>query len=134
MTQQIQQMGARSEGFYRAFIDSTVLPHAALVAQLVTIGEWVAGLSLALGLLTRVGALTGMLLVLNYMLLKGLPNVAGSIDRLFFVSCLGFLLSSAGLVWGLDGALSAALARLPVVNWCAGLSGARGRATAYSRS
>ena len=41
-------------------------------SQLVLLGEWVAALSLTLGLLTRLGALTSMWLVLNFMLAKGL--------------------------------------------------------------
>jgi uncharacterized membrane protein YphA (DoxX/SURF4 family) len=90
------------------------LPNADVFARLFTLGEWVAGISLLLGLLTRLGALTGMWLMLNFMLLKGLPNIAGSIDRLFFLTCLVFLVTSAGLVWGLDGVLRRYLAGNPL--------------------
>jgi thiosulfate dehydrogenase (quinone) large subunit len=125
LTQYIQPVLPRSEDFYRPFLEGTVLPNALLFSQLVTIGEWVAGLSLTLGLLTRLGALTGMWLVLNYMMMKGLPSVAGSSDRLFLLSCLVFLLTSAGLVWGLDGLLQRPLARTPLGGWLVGATRTR---------
>lgn len=96
---------SHAQPWYGHFLQTTVLPNAPLFARLVTIDEWVAGICLLLGLATQLGALTAMWLNLNYMLLKGLPNVGGSVDRLFFVSCLMFVLTSAGLVWGLDGLL-----------------------------
>ncbi|HTE87045.1 MAG TPA: DoxX family protein [Dehalococcoidia bacterium] len=98
------QLG-HAEPWYRSFIQGTVLPHAGLLAQLVTIGEWTAGLCLFLGLFTPLGALVAIWLNCNYMLLKGLPNAAGSIDRVFVLSNLVFLVSAAGLAWGLDGVL-----------------------------
>ena len=125
LVQFLQRQVPQSEAFYRPFLEGSVLPNATLFAQLVTIGEWVAGVSLVLGLLTRVGALTGMWLTLNYMLMKGLPNLSGSVDRLFFLSCLAFLLASAGLVWGLDGVLGRALGSNPLTRWLTGAPEAR---------
>lgn len=107
--------------FYRGFLENTVLPSTDQFAQLVVVGEWVAGLSLLAGLLTRLGALAGMWLMLNYMLAKGLPNFDGSQDRLFFASCAAFALSGAGLVWGLDGALRQRLESNPLGRWLSGL-------------
>lgn len=109
-----------SEAFYRAFLESTMPTHGLLISQLVTIGEWVTGILLVLGLLTRLGSLTGMWLTLNYILLKGIPTNA-VYDRVFFVALLGCLLASAGLVWGLDGVLSRQLAGNPITRWLAGL-------------
>ena len=120
LTQFLQRSLPSAEGFYRSFLEGTVIPNAALFSQLVTIGEWTAGLLLTFGLLTRLGALTAMWLNLNYMLMKGLASSGGSIDRLFELSCLVFLLASAGLVWGLDGALQRTLAGNPVTAWLAG--------------
>jgi len=114
LRQSVERQLPQAEGFYRSFLENTVLPNADLFARLVTLGEWVAGISLALGLLTRVGALSGMWLTLNYMLLKGLPNIEGSVDRLFFLACLVFLVTSAGLVWGLDGVLPRRLTNDPL--------------------
>lgn len=120
LTQFIQGQLPRAEGFYQPFLTGTVLTNAGMFAQLVTLGEWIAGLSLMFGLLTRLGGITAMFLVAQYMLMKGLPNGGGSIDRLFFLSCLAFCLASAGLVWGLDGRLTA-LRRNAVIRWLAGL-------------
>jgi uncharacterized membrane protein YphA (DoxX/SURF4 family) len=108
--------------FYADFLTSVVQPNAQLFSQLVTAGEWVAGILLLLGLLTRFGAIVGMLLNLNYMLMKGLASNGGSIDRLFFLAELIFLLAAAGLVWGLDGQLRQALSGNPVTRWLAGLN------------
>lgn len=116
---------ANSEAFYRPFLEGVVQPNVALVAQLVTIGELVAGTLLILGLLTNLGALVGMSLTLNYMLMKGLPALGGSIDRLFFLACLAFILGAAGQVCALDHLLRRPLGAIPVVRWLAGIRGAR---------
>jgi hypothetical protein len=59
------------------------------------------------------------------MLMKGLASNGGSIDRLFVLSDLVFLLAAAGLVWGLDGAWRRQLGANPVTRWLAGLEGER---------
>jgi uncharacterized membrane protein YphA (DoxX/SURF4 family) len=122
LSQQLERaVSGNAEAFYRPFLEGTVLPNASLFAQLVVLGEWTAGICLTLGLLTRLGSLIGMWLVTNYMLMKGLTNLAGSNDRMFFVSCLAFALASAGLVWGLDGALRDSFRSNPVTRWLAGI-------------
>jgi hypothetical protein len=73
-------------------------------------------------LLTRLGAIVGMILNLNYMLMRAPLSNGGSIDRLFFLAELIFLLAAAGLVWGLDGQLRQALSGNPVTRWLAGLN------------
>jgi uncharacterized membrane protein YphA (DoxX/SURF4 family) len=110
-----------AEPFYRAFLESVVQPNALLFSQLVVIGEWVAGILLLLGLLTRLGAIVGILLNVNYMLMKGMASNGGSIDRLFAFSDLMFLLAAAGLVWGLDSMLRGALSGNALTRWLAGL-------------
>jgi uncharacterized membrane protein YphA (DoxX/SURF4 family) len=112
---------AAAEPFYRAFVESAVQPSPLLFSQLVTVGEWVAAILLTFGLLTRLGALTGIWLNLNYMLIKGLASNGGSIDRLFMLADLAFLLGAAGLVWGLDGALRDRLSNNALTRWLAGL-------------
>ena len=113
----IQQALARAESVYSPFLETTVLPNASLFAQLVTVGEWGVGTSLTLGLFTRLGALAGIAMVMNYMLMKGLANNFGSNDRLFAVACLAFFLASAGMTWGLDGWLAASLRQSPLTRW-----------------
>ena len=116
---------ANATPFYADFLTNVVQPNAALFGQLVVIGEWVAGILLLLGLLTRFGSIVGILLNLNYMFAKGLPSNGGSIDRLFLAGEIVFLLAAAGLIWGLDGALRQQLAVNPVTRWLAGLNGPR---------
>ena len=91
--------------------------------ELVTLGELTAGILLLLGLLTRFGAIIGMILNLNYMLMRAPLANGGSIDRLFFLAELIFLLAAAGLVWGLDGQLRQQLSGNAVTRWLAGLNG-----------
>ncbi len=111
---------------YDAFLESFVLPNATTFAQLVTVGEWVAGISLLFGLLTRLGSLVGMWLVLNFMLAKGLANFEGSSDRFYFLMCFAFAAAAAGLVWGLDGKLRPTLEANPLTSWLAGIPGPSG--------
>jgi thiosulfate dehydrogenase [quinone] large subunit len=108
--------------FYADFLTNVVQPNPQLFAQLVVLGEWVAGILLLLGLLTRLGAITGMILNLNYIFMKGLASNGGSIDRLFLLAEIVFLLAAAGLVWGLDGKLRHQLAGNPLTRWLAGLN------------
>lgn len=110
----------KAVAFYRPFIEQIVLPNAGLFARLVTLGEWAIGLSLVLGLCTRIGALIALQMNLNFMLIKGLASAGGSIDRLFFLVSIAFLLASAGLEFGLDAYLARHLGRIPVVGWFAG--------------
>jgi uncharacterized membrane protein YphA (DoxX/SURF4 family) len=111
-----------AEGVYRPFLEGVVVPHAGLFAQLIPLGELAVGVSLSLGLLTRLGGLGGAWLSLNYMLMKGLLNSNGSIDRLFLLAEVVFVLAAAGLVWGLDGKLREMFATHPFTRWGAGLA------------
>jgi len=109
-----------AEGFYRPFLEGLVVPHGLLCSQLVVLGEIAVGLLLLLGLLTRVGCVVAVFLNLNYMLMKGLANNAGSNDRMFVVIEVAFLLAAAGLVWGVDGYLARAVADNPIARWLTG--------------
>jgi uncharacterized membrane protein YphA (DoxX/SURF4 family) len=124
MTSFIERNAEASEPFYRGFLESVVLPNADLFAQLVVVAEVVAGVCLLGGLLTRLGALSGMWLMLNFMLAKGLATFEGSQDRLFFAACAVFAVSAAGLALGLDGALRSHIEN-PVLRWLAGVPAER---------
>ena len=67
----VQQMAQSTSGFYHNFLVGTVLPNAALFANLVRWGETLTAISLLLGLWTRLGGLGGVFLPLNYWLAKG---------------------------------------------------------------
>jgi uncharacterized membrane protein YphA (DoxX/SURF4 family) len=70
-------------------------------------GELVAGLSLLLGIGTRLGAAVAMFLFLNFMLAKGrLFWSPDSEDAAVFFSALVVLLGAAGRVWGVDAYLA----------------------------
>ncbi|HET6318658.1 MAG TPA: DoxX family protein [Chloroflexota bacterium] len=135
MTQTIQQTLPKTEAFYKPFLEGTVLPNATMYSQLVAIGELVSGVSLVLGLFTRLGAIVCMWLMLNYMAMKGTmfhqylvgPTYS---DRIYFVVGLACALAGAGLALGLDRALGPWIARVPVLNWLAGYPIRMSRVTA----
>jgi uncharacterized membrane protein YphA (DoxX/SURF4 family) len=110
----------QAEAFYRPFLENVVQPNGLLFSQLVALGEIAVGICFILGLLTRPAAIVAMFLNLNYMLMKGLANGAGSNDRMFVGLELVFLLTAAGLVWGLDGRLRDVLAANPLGRWLVG--------------
>ena len=112
----------QTEAFYRPFLESVVLPNALTFSQLVAAGEVLVGLSLSLGLFTVLGSAGSALLVVNYMLMKGLLNNAGSNDRLFLLASVVFIVTSAGLVWGLDDQWHRVLARTSLLRWLTGPS------------
>src|SRR5712691_8002976 len=55
------------ESFYRPFLENVVQPNGLLFSQLVALAEVAIGLSLLLGLLTRVSCIVAIFLNLNYM-------------------------------------------------------------------
>jgi len=88
---------------YVTFINEIVIPHVKLFSYLILTGELAAGLSLLLGLGTRVGAVIAMFLFLNYMLAKGrLFWSPDSEDAAIFLSALVCCIGAAGRVYGID--------------------------------
>ncbi len=67
MTTFITASLAHTGGTYHTFLQNVVLPNIALFAELVRLGEVVAGALLVLGLFTRVGGLLATFLALNYL-------------------------------------------------------------------
>lgn len=107
--------------FYKAFLTDVVQPNVDLFAQLVTVGEWVAGISLLLGLFTALGSFVTILLTTNYMLMKGFVNMSANSDRLFILAGIAFGLAAAGLVWGLDGRFRHLFASNPLTRLLSGI-------------
>src|SRR5947209_1962073 len=56
------------QGWYASFLQSVVLPNAALFAYLVTFGEVLIGLGLIFGVLTGIAAFFGVFMNLNFLL------------------------------------------------------------------
>ena len=99
---------------YKNFLQSVVIPHPTLFSYLVMGGELTAGLSLLLGLGTRLGAMIAMFLFLNFMLSKGRVFWSpDSEDAAVFFSALVCLLGAAGRVWGVDSYLARRWPRFP---------------------
>jgi uncharacterized membrane protein YphA (DoxX/SURF4 family) len=94
-------------GWYKEFLEGTVLPNAKLFATLQTYGEVCVGIGLILGFLTGLSALVGLFLSLNY----GLASQWMSFGQqgfhvLLVTSMLIFLFCRAGRVAGVDAWLS----------------------------
>jgi PQQ-dependent catabolism-associated beta-propeller protein len=90
-------------GWYKDFLETTVLPHAALFATLQTIGEVAVGLGLLFGVMTRLAALVGLFLAVNF----GLATQWMSFGQqgfhlLLTTSMIIFLVTGAGRAWGAD--------------------------------
>lgn len=62
---------AKTAGPFHSFLVGTVAPNAAIFAELVRFGELCVGVSLFLGLFTRLGGLFGIVLPLVYMAARG---------------------------------------------------------------
>jgi thiosulfate dehydrogenase [quinone] large subunit len=105
LAQILQDHAETTPAWYWEFLATVVLPNVDLFARLVTLGEWVAGISLALGFLTPVGALTGMWLTINFMGMRGVFSLEASIDRLFFLVSLVCLVTASSSAWALDARL-----------------------------
>lgn len=102
-------MTAHTEGFYHDFVTSFVLPNITVFATLVAWGETLTGVSLVLGLLSRIGGLVGILLPLQYFLAKSafahLDGYAG-LDMLTMLASGLNLVLPTGAVFGFDALFS----------------------------
>jgi thiosulfate dehydrogenase (quinone) large subunit len=100
--------------FYQEFVRSVVLPNAGLFAGLVQTGELVVGLTLVLGLATRLSAAAAMVLTVNYMLAKGAWFwTPSSNDAAYSAIALALLIGAAGRTVGLDALLAKRWPRSP---------------------
>src|SRR5262249_54893776 len=91
-------------GWYKSFLEETVLPNSSLFATLQTFGEAAVGLGLILGLLTGLTAIAGLYRAPNY----GRPSQWMSFGQegcpvLRVTAMIILCLARAGRAWGLDG-------------------------------
>src|SRR5262245_38454202 len=95
-------------GWYKEFLQTTVLPHATLFATLQTFGEVAVGLGLFFGIMTRLAALIGLFLTINFSLATVWMGVFAQqgFHLLLVTSMAIFLITGAGRRWGLDAWLS----------------------------
>ena len=90
-------------GWYKDFLEQTVLPHAPLFATLQTYGEVAVGIGLVLGLFTGLTAAVGLFLALNFGLAtQWMSSGQQGFHLVLITSMLIFLVTRAGRVWGLD--------------------------------
>lgn len=93
--------------WYKRFLLDTVIPHQELFGYLVTVGEMVVGACLLLGFVTRVSALVGLLMLINYYLGPGTAHggLISAHQQFFIVVLAIFVLANPGRALGLDGLL-----------------------------
>jgi thiosulfate dehydrogenase [quinone] large subunit len=105
----------KGHGFYRDFIHQVVLPNVGLFARLVTWGELLVGVTLILGLATRLSATVALVLLVNYMLAKGAwfwyPS---SNDAALAAIAVALLVGAAGRTFGVDAMLARRWPRSPL--------------------
>jgi thiosulfate dehydrogenase [quinone] large subunit len=91
--------------WYKAFLQTVVVPHSELFGYLVMIGEILVGAGLLLGLLTRFNAGVGLFLLINYYLGPGMARGGAPLaqQQTFIVALIIILLSNPGRTLGLDG-------------------------------
>ncbi|HEV8177186.1 MAG TPA: TQO small subunit DoxD [Gemmatimonadales bacterium] len=111
----VQNVGLQAgHAFYRPFLERLVLPNASLFASLIGWTELLVGLTLVLGLMTRLSAAVALFLALNYMFAKGTwVWTPSSNDAAFVVIALALLIGAAGRTFGLDAFLARRWPRSP---------------------
>ena len=112
---QARQMAGETWPFWKAFLEKTVVPNAGPLSWAFALGEIAVGVGLILGLLTRVAAVGGIVLMVTVLLGSGHGEPGATWDQWVtagmtakFVLLLLLLLfaADAGKVWGLDGVLA----------------------------
>jgi uncharacterized membrane protein YphA (DoxX/SURF4 family) len=109
---EVGQIAAHSLPFWKHFLETVVVPRAEIFGWVIALGELAVGIGLLLGLLTRVAAWGGALLMLSILLGQAKPGAGASWDDWItaglttkFALLLLVLLGAvdAGRIWGLDG-------------------------------
>src|ERR1051325_10987148 len=91
-------------GFFREFLQATVVSHGTLFAQLTAFGEAAVGVGLLFGCLTTLASAIGLLLVLNYGLAVQWQGSSQQGFHYMLIATLVVLLAvRAGRTWGVDG-------------------------------
>src|SRR5204862_4059007 len=91
-------------GFFREFLQATVVSHGTLFAQLTAFGEAAVGLGLVFGCLTTLASAIGLFLVVNYGLAVQWQGSSQQGFHYMLITTLVVLLAvRAGRTWGGDG-------------------------------
>jgi thiosulfate dehydrogenase [quinone] large subunit len=105
MANYVAQGIAHTAGPYHDFLLGVVQPNINLFAELVRLGEVCVGISLVLGLLTRLGGLVGIILTVNYMSARGgldTFSAWSSLDACMMLLSAISLVLPTGRVLGVD--------------------------------
>ncbi len=94
--------GGTAYDFYAPFLLKVAIPHAGLFAHLVMFGEIVVGAALLLGCATRLAALAGIFLCLNFLFASGAPVLSVEQPAVFILLLATVFATVAGRVLGLD--------------------------------
>ena len=98
-------------GFYAAFLKGVAIPNAGILAVLLVAGEILVGAALLTGFATRLFALLGIFLCLNYLFATGAPLVSVERPVVFVLLCVTIYASAAGRALGIDYVLKGRLPR-----------------------
>lgn len=92
-------------GWYRTFLADVVLPHWRIFGVLILLGEFSVGISMLFGILTRLGALGGAFLFIQYAL--GRAYLEWPFTYLALIAPHAVLIwTAAGRTFGVDGWLA----------------------------
>lgn len=103
----LSQVLPNATGSYSAFAQAVIVPHVAIVAPMVEFGEAFVGIAMILGVATRFASLVAILLLVNYMLAKGMALWApASNDAADIIIAIVVGVGAAGRVCGIDAFLA----------------------------
>ena len=108
----------KADPWYQGFLAGVVQPNIALFAEMVRLGEVLVGISLVLGLFTRLGGLFGVFLSLNYLAAKGHVFSSAALqtpDFAVFLLSLTSLVMPTGRVLGVDAIFTKRVQPAPTV-------------------
>jgi NADH dehydrogenase len=93
--------------WYKELLLAYVAPHQELFGYLVTVGELAVGTCLLVGLFTRLSALVGLFMVINYYLGPGTARGGSMLaqQQTFIIALAIFVLANPGRTLGIDGLL-----------------------------
>jgi thiosulfate dehydrogenase (quinone) large subunit len=110
----LERAGQTAHPFYQDFMNRVLVPNTPILGGLVAWGELLVGMTLLLGLLTRLSAMVALLLSLNSMLAQGAWLwTPSSPDAAFACIALALTIGAAGRTLGVDTFLARRWPRSP---------------------
>ena len=91
--------------FYAPFLQKVAIPHAGLFVHLVAYGEMAVGALLLVGCASRLAALGGIFLCLNFLFASGAPILSVETPTVFLLALLTVYATAAGRAVGMDALL-----------------------------